>query len=269
MDESGQEVTGVDLGVHVFSKSVPLQVSLQEVLKSAGDFEGKSCLAIGSSNAMLSYQLRRGGGNWQDLVYDEGTAQDIHAVVGEEAHVFDGASLPYRAKSFDLVVVLSGLASQPSDAEFIEMCHKALKPDGRLIVCVPREKNMTLIGPIRSLCGVAVGGYTESRLFSILKNGFDVMHMRSFSRFFVEVVDACVRGLTRRRQDRTQEEQLKLYSVAYVFYWIAYQLDLLIFFTRGHRLIACAKRRGWRSREAPILVDGRSISEAVLRPIAK
>jgi SAM-dependent methyltransferase len=269
MSESEQTVTHADLSVHVFRKSVPMQVTLQEILKAVGELEGRSCLAIGSGNAMMSYQLRRGGGVWQELVFDEERAGSIHEVVGEDVHVFDGASFPFRAKSFDVVVIFNGLAEQPSDAAFVEMCHKSLKPDGQLVVCATREKRMTLISPLRSLFGLAPGGYTERHLFNILKNGFDVMQMRSYSRFFVEFVDAIVQGIAHRRYEREPGSLLRLYTVAYVFYWIAYQLDLLIFFSRGHRLIARAKRRAWRSRDAPILVDGRSISEAVLSPISK
>ncbi len=268
MSESGQSVTHADLNAHIFLKSVPLQVTLQEILKAVGDLQGRSCLAIGSENAMMSYQLRRGGGNWQELVFDDAMAEVIHELVGEEIRVFGGTSLPFGDKSFDVVVILDGLSSQTSDAEFIEMCHKVLKPDGRLIVCVPRQKKMTFIGPLRTLLGLTPGGYSESHLFGILKSGFDVMSMRSYSRFFVEFVDAWVRGLALRRRDRAPVGQRRVYSVAYAFYWLAYQLDLLIFMSRGHRLIACAKRRAWRSRDAPILVDGRSISEAVLSPLA-
>jgi len=269
MSESEQAITHADLSVHVFRKSVPMQVTLQEILKAVGELEGRSCLAIGSTNAMMSYQLRRGGGSWQELVFDDETAGNIREVVGEDVQVFEGASLPFRAKSFDVVVILDGLAAQPSDSDFIEMCHKSLKPDGQLVVCAPREKRMTLVSPIRALFGLTPGGYTERHLFNILKNGFDVMQMRSYSRFFVELVDAIVEGIAHRRRDREPAAIFGLYTVAYVFYWLAYQLDLLIFFVRGHRLIARAKRRGWRSRDAPILVDGRSISEAVLSPISK
>ena len=268
MSESGQGVTRAELDVHIFRKSVTLQVTLQEIVKAAGDLDGRSGLAIGSRNAMMSYQLRRSGGSWQELVFAEDIASNIHEIVGEDVQIFDGKSLPYRAKSFDVVVVLGGVAAQPSDASFIEMCHKVLKPDGRLIVCVPREKRMTLITPIRRLCGLPPGGYSESHLFGILKHGFDVMTMRSYSRFFVELVDAIVRGGAKRRATHEPAEQLRMYSIAYAFYWVAYQLDLLIFLVRGHRLIACAKRRAWRSRNAPILIDGRSISEAVLSPLA-
>ena len=269
MNESEQAVTAADLSVHVFRKSVPMQVTLQEILKAIGELDGRNCLAIGSHNAMMSYQLRRSGGVWQELVFNKETAANIHDVVGEDVHVFEGSSLPFRAKSFDVVVMLNGLEEQPSDSAFIEMCHKSLKPDGQLVVCAPREKRMTLVSPVRALLGLTPGGYTERHLFTILKNGFDVMQMRSYSRFFVELVDAIVQGIARRRRDREPTTLLRLYTVAYVFYWIAYQLDLLLFFARGHRLIARAKRRGWRSRDAPILVDGRSISEAVLSPIMK
>jgi hypothetical protein len=65
----------------------------------------------------------------------------------------------------------------------------------------------------------------------------------------------------------TPAERQRFHAAAGVFYWIAFQLDALLLMTRGYRMIAVARRRDWRSREAPILSDGRSISEAVLRPI--
>ncbi len=268
MSESGQPVTQADLNAHIFLKSVPLQVTLQEILKTTGELKGCSCLAIGSENAMVSYQLRRGGGTWQELVFDAEMGDVIHDLVGEDIRVFGGEALPFGDKSFDVVVILDGLSDRASDAEFIERCHKVLKPDGRLVVCVPRQKKMTLISPMRAMQGLTPGGYTESHLFGILKSGFDVMSMRSYSRFFVEFVDAWVQGMANRRRERAPDAQFRVFSVAYGFYWVAYQLDLLLFLSRGHCLIACAKRRAWRSRDAPILIDGRSISEAVLSPLA-
>ena len=56
----------------------------------------------------------------------------------------------------------------------------------------------------------------------------------------------------------------RVLSIGGFFYKIAEQFDMLLLFNRGHRLVAVGKRRGWRPRDAPILVDGRSISEAVL-----
>jgi hypothetical protein len=47
-------------------------------------------------------------------------------------------------------------------------------------------------------------------------------------------------------------------------FWIAAQLDLLLFFTRGYHLVAIAQRKIWRPRRTPVLKDGRSIADATL-----
>jgi SAM-dependent methyltransferase len=178
-----------------------------------------------------------------------------------------------------VVVVFNGMEGFPADDAFIEECHRILKPDGRLIVNVHHEKPFSLMRPLRSLLntirekrGLVCAGYSESQLFSILKHGFDVHHMRSYSRFFVEFVDRLVpvalEGMPIASSESARAIR-RIYRVASPFYWMAAQLDLLLFFTRGHCLVATAKRRAWRPRNAPILVDGRSISEAVLSKAAR
>jgi len=269
MQDSNQVSTSSDLDLYIFRKSVHMQLILQGLRKAIGELNNQNCLAIGSPNAMMSYQLRTGGGFWKELVFDRATGDKVKELTGDdEIKLFDGGdSLPYSAKCFDIIVILDGLSKQKSDYGFVEMCHKLLNPDGRIIVCVPREKKMSLIGPLRSLFGLSTDVYSERKLFDILKNGFDVMQMRSSSRFFIEFVDTIAQGLARNRQDRGNIAQMQLYKIIFPFYWIAYQLDLLIFLARGHLLIASAKRHAWRSRDAPILSDGRSISEAVLKPL--
>jgi len=270
MSVTDYSVKSSDLDEFIFRKSVHMQVVLQELVKAAGDLHGKECLAIGSRNAVMSRYLRAAGGSWQELVFSENAAENIKETVGDgDVKLFDGGDLlPYEPKSFDIIVILDGFPEQKSDYDFVEMCHKIMNPDGRLIMSVPREKKFTIINPLRSLFGTKEPVYSERRLFDVLKNGFDVMLMRSFSRFFIELVDAVVQGLVRRRKDRGAMAQMQIYKIAYAFYFVAYQLDVLIFLAKGHRLIASAKRHAWRSRDAPILSDGRSISEAVLKPLS-
>ena len=64
--------------------------------------------------------------------------------------------------------------------------------------------------------------------------------------------------------NRSDAAVMRMYSVAGIFYVLAAQLDMLLFFTRGHYLIAHAKRRAWRPRKTPVQSDGRTITEAVL-----
>jgi 2-polyprenyl-3-methyl-5-hydroxy-6-metoxy-1,4-benzoquinol methylase len=261
--------------VFVFRKSLPVQVRLDELVRAMGDTKGLACLDVGATNAMISYRLRKHGGTWQTLVLDEDAAEAALGIVKENVHRFQGGDLPAEwRKSFDVVVIVDSLDRIAADEAFIEECHKVLKPDGRLILNVTRAKTWTLASALRQMLrltyerrGMVRPGYSESELFQILKNGFDVNSVRFYSRFFVEFVSVAVEALTRSVDPRASLEDKRLrrvYGVAGVLYRLAYQLDMLLLFSRGYHLIALAKRRAWRPRTAPVLVDGRSISEAVL-----
>jgi SAM-dependent methyltransferase len=181
---------------------------------------------------------------------------------------------PFEKKSFDAIVVTGELERIRDDSQWIEECHKALKPDGRLVLAVERVKPWTLLGFFRRLLGLTYDrkgkvreGYTESALFNVLKDGFDVLSMRTYSRFCVEFVDLIVefaRLHISPGADAADKRVYRLYQAAAGFYWLAYQIDLLLVFQRGFKMIAVAKRRAWLPRKTPVLVDGRSITEAVL-----
>lgn len=266
--------------LHVFRRRLPLQIKLHELLKAVGvSTEGCVCLDIGAESGLISYYLRKNGGKWHTLALDEDSENSARASGLDSVHEAKEKGLPFKNKCFDLVIVAGGLEGIESDAAFIEECHRILQPEGRLVVTVPYCKQWTMIRSIRGLLGMnyekrrlAREGYTESQLFDILKDGFDLSSMRTYSRFFVEFVDTIVTYLARKMSSGAEHDVRKLkkmYSVASVFYRVAFQADLLLFFNRGFNLIAVAKRRGWRSRKAPVLVDGRSISEVVLSRLAR
>lgn len=250
--------------VHKFKWMLPLQLQLQEIVRILGSKRGMDCLDVGVDNGAVSRLLRRQGGSWQSAVRDRAQEAAVRELVGDTVHVVQGDALPFESKSFDVVVVMDLLERVEDDSRFIEECHRVLKTNGMLIVAVAAIKPFSLINPLRRLLGLSPecqgrvrAGYTESHLFAILKHGFDVHQVRTCSRFFVQCVDAFVRrgaGGTR--------------VVTGLLYRLAFQFDALIFFTRGHTLVAASKRRAWLPRKTPVLVDGRSISEAVLsRPL--
>jgi SAM-dependent methyltransferase len=260
--------------LHEFRKSLPLQVRLHEIVRAMGSVDGLDCLEIGSENGTMSYHLRQRGGKWHTVTRNDALAEHVRAVVPNDVHAMAGNALPFKKKVFDVVVVSDFLESVPDADAFVEDCHRILKPDGRLIINAVHSKPATLLGPFRSVLGVNArarglvrDGYTESELFALLKHGFNVLNVRSYSRFFVEMTDAWVRCAVRklgRPRGAGYRRLLRLYTFAGLAYSLAGQLDLLLFWTRGHALIAVAKRRAWRPRNAPVLSDGRSISEAVL-----
>jgi ubiquinone/menaquinone biosynthesis C-methylase UbiE len=259
------------LHLQVFRKSFLLRAKLREIMRMLGPVEGLTCLDVGAPNGMISYHLRRHGGTWYSAVEDN-AVDSMRAVIGDSVHPMEAGRLPFKEKSFDVVVIVDYLERASSDMKFIEECHRVLKPDGRLVCNVARPKSFTLINPVKRLlgvdpesCGMQRPGYTESMLFRLLKDGFDVQTMRSYSRSLCEFVDTLVRSFAGGPESvDIDEHEVRVRSVAYPFLWVAYQLDMLLFFSRGYYLVASAKRRGWHPRKAPVLVDGRSISEAVL-----
>jgi SAM-dependent methyltransferase len=259
--------------VRVFKSCLPMQIVLNEISKAVGPITDQTCLEVGASNGMMSYHLRKMGGKWQTAVRDEQTAAVVKEFVGSDVKVVSGGELSFKKKAFDVVVVHDFLERVQEDDLFVEECHRILQPDGRIVIVVPNRKSWTLVNPLRKLLhfgpedrGWLRPGYTESHLFSILKHGFDVHQMRSFGKVLVEITDTIVKSLRIRSKDKAdpQTSQRRVLTVGGVFYKIAYQLDILLFVGRGFKIIATAKRRTWRPRNAPILVDGRSISEAVL-----
>jgi len=260
--------------VSVFKRALPMQVKLHEIIRLLGNTEKLICLDIGAENAMMSHHLRKRGGEWYSAVKGQKEFDAANAVVDGNVHIMDGKTLPFKKAFFDVLVIIDYLELAESDENFIEECHRVLKPDGKLIVNVAKISSWMVIRPLQRMMGLTFEkkglirpGYSESQLFNILKHGFDVHNMRSYSRFFVELTDTFVQFFKARAKESDPGNYKKtknIYSMAFLPYRIAYQFDMLLFFTRGYNLIATAKRRAWRPRNTPVLVDGRSISEAVL-----
>lgn len=270
--------TGAETWFYLFRCSVPLRVRLHETLRAIGDTGELTCLDVGAPNGAISYYLRKHGGRWHSAAMSDDAERSLRAMVDENVHRLQGRTLPFKKKVFDVVVIFGGLEGFESDEVFIEECHRILKPDGRLVVNVSHQKPVSLVRPLRALLNVIREtpvlrrtGYTESQLFAILKHGFDVHNVRSYSRALVEFVDTVVLFFTAGvppGEPGSAARMRRVLMFAGPFYWLASQLDLLLFFTRGYYLVASAKRRAWRPRNAPVLVDGRSISEVVLSKAA-
>lgn len=266
-DSSGKELPAeAAVEVDVFKHTLPLHVCLHETERFLGPLAECSGLDIGAPNAMMSYLLRKRGGEWHSVTYDPEQAALLTPFTGGAAAVWNGETLPYENKQFDYVVVFSGLERQANDGAFIEECHRVLKADGRLIMSVYHRKPLQMLNPVRKLLrmdaaaqGWARPGYTESQLFALLKHGFDVHQLRSYSRFNLEFTDLIRRAVCRKRPYGG-----KCLVALNILAHIAYQLDLLLFMLRGYRLVVSAKRRAWLPRNVPVLTDGRRITDAVL-----
>lgn len=276
MAEKKKDLTS-DVVVSAFKAQLPLQVKLSEVRRQVGMRVSGDCLDIGAQNPVMSAVLRQSGGTWRSVCLTPGTARLASSVLDDEVLTFVDGCLPFEDASFDLVVVFSGLIPGMDDSHIIEECHRVLRQDGHITITVPHARRWSVIRRIRRFFASdqfppAEVVYTERRLFGLMKDGFDVHAVRTFSRFFVEFVRVFAmrseyHAIREYNDDYPPERLAGLYRHIrrYRFpFWLAYQLDFLLFFSRGHWMVARGKRRPWIPRVTPVLVDGRSISEAVL-----
>ncbi len=271
---AASERTAADADGYLFRRSLMLQTELQEVLALAGSLDGVRCLEVGASNAMFSFQLHAAGGQWETLAVDTAAADRLTEALEHPVGVMtDDSAWPDADGSFDLIVLPGVLETRDVDIAFVERCHRLLIPGGRMVLTLAREKRLTILKPLlqsrMSPDGVPRRLYSERRLYALLKCGFDVMQVKTFSRFFMTVCDWIVQQMLQKHAPDEIAARCRIADRAYWLYWVAFQLDYLLFLTRGHRMVAVAVRHTWKSREAPVLMDGRSIGEAVLQPITR
>ena len=286
MTEQGISIT--DLHLRLFKRSWIRQLRLGEIVDLLGPTHDQLCLDVGLDPA-LSYHLRELGGTWYSACPDEGVARTLRGMVGERVEAFPMTKLPFQDGSFDAVVLVDLLQYVPDEEKIIAECHRVLKPAGHLIVETPHAKKWALLTPFRKALAVADdrgepvrAGYTPAHLYDVLKDGFDVPAIRTYSRFSVELLNLFARLLAAALSKKERQalaagtggeaavrtvlrKALDVCSKFYPLFWLASNVDGLLFFSRGYHLIARAKRHMWHSRRAPVLSDGRSIAEAALQ----
>ena len=269
----------------LFNKRWLQRVRLKQIISLLGPVDSQDCLDL-VNDEVMSWHLRQSnalkGCRWNSIALHAGQLEELRLMVGERAQLIGEASLPFEDKTFDAIVVSDYLEFLESDEAFVQECHRVLKASGRLIVTVPRKKSWSLLRGLQELVGLVdkkrnplPEGYTESRLFDALKDGFDVQESRTYSRFFVELYELFCQlisgypppfaAATPEASVQHLQRALRFYAVLYPLFWVAWLLDFALFFMQGNNFIVRAKRRMWVPRRTPRLRDGRSIAEAALQ----
>ena len=261
---------------HLFRCSLPMRVKLDRIGRAVGPTHGMTCLEVGFDNGIMSYHMRQNGGTWHTVTTSEAAARSARDWAGDNVHVLKRGALPFKKKDFDIVVAADMLERVENPAAFIADCHRLMKPDSRLVLTAANRKKWTLMRLLRNALASPgyesrqeskYPGFTETELFGLLKDGFDLHGMHKYRGFFVEAVNLILQAMIRRRAQHDELAGMRLHSMAKPFFFLAAQLDMLLFFVRGHCLLAVAKRRPWLPRKTPVLTDGRSIPEAVLNTL--
>lgn len=266
----------------LFNASIRRKRKLQRITELVGNTAGLHCLEISSGDGCISAQLRSLGGRWKTAAATEEEAASLRCFIPEKITVLQDGRLPFEKSEFDAVIIVDALRGIAADRDFIQECHRVLKDGGSVIISEESRPPINCTALLRRLLGVSPvarglprNGYSNSELYNILKDGFDVPAADRYSNGLLETVCAIGEAVQQLVLPapywliRSQAGQETLYRYRRLYtllrtarplLWLAAQCEFL----PSHRLVIKSRRRPWRPRLQPRLVDGRSIAEAAI-----
>jgi SAM-dependent methyltransferase len=246
--------------------SLPLRREVSSVLHFLHVQRGivRSGLDIGFTNAGVSQLLRQTGGYWMTVEPTPQRRELVAAALGPETVLAAGeaSELPFEDKQFDVVILAHGVLPHDAAAAsaMIRECHRVLKAGGHFILTVEYRKRYGVAAALnrQRVVSGAGGCYSETEVFQLLKDGFDVLGFRFTCRFWVQLVRQWV---DRRRENGT-------YGMANAWlrflYGIALALDGGLVFTKGYQMTVSGRRKGWREKHTRVTSGGTPVSDAIL-----
>lgn len=244
---------------------LPLQSEVKAVLHFLNLRKGtiRSGLDIGFTNAGASQTFRQMGGYWMTVEMKASQCARVAPVLGEETVLTAGQNgeLPFEDKQFDVVVVACAAWPQNADdaASLVRECHRVIKAGGYILFTASRCPQQGLGATLDDRLNTPVSGcYSESGLFQLMRDGFDVLGFRCSCRFFVQQV--------KRWTDRrcAAEGRERIGTGTHILYALALFLDKFLFFTKGYQMTVFGHRKGWRERRGHVMADYTVVSDALL-----
>ncbi len=266
----------------LFKRSIRRTRKLGKIEGLVGNTGNTQCLEISSGDGLISAHLRALGGSWKTAVSTKTAADSLAYNLNETIVHIENGKLPFDDQAFAMVVIVDALKGISNDRDFIRECHRVLKPDGWVVISEACRRPISLTALLQKLLGlspIAKGqkrnGYTGGELYTILKDGFDVPETQVYSNGLFESVATLGEAVQKQIipehywliRTKIGEEELYRYQRIYTLSGFAFPLLWLLSklnFLPGHKLLVKSRRRPWRPRTQPKLIDGRSIAEAAI-----
>ena len=266
--------------LRLFRTSRPARRKLREIEAMLGASAGHRCLCVGGEPGVSPASIA-GKGDWTFAVLRPGAEEMMRQFVpGRTVITLDPAlGLDFPDSSFDTVVVVDALERVADDYAFTQECHRILKEKGYLLIATAHDKT-GLLAPLRRLAGMGQGGveaarpgYTQRKLYDLLKDGYDITEFRLHSTFWEQLGDLIQQiaaGLFAGRpsEDATSGYAGRVASIraaAGVLTLPLALMETLFGWGKGYQITARARARIWKERREVKIRDGRSIAEATIR----
>ena len=266
----------------LFNGSLRRKVKLKRIQSLLGNTTQLNCLEISAGDGLISQTLRQNGGSWRTLAINENAASSLTQFHGTSIPSYDTEKLPFPDGHFDLLVIVDSLKNITDDYAFIQECHRIINNSGWVLISERRRFPVSLVTLIQHLFkvapnnyGCARNGYSKDQIYRILKDGFDVPETVYYSNALTEIVAAIGDAIQRKINHgptwlitkQLSQENLYIYrnlhilsKLIYPLYWLS---SLANIFPK-HEMLLRSRRRKWRPRRQPKLIDGRAIAEATI-----
>ncbi len=256
--------------LQIFNKSIKKKEKLKLLDKHLVIEPSDIILDLGCAQGILSYFLRKKGGQWTSADLDLENLKTSRELLKTSLIQLEPGILPFKAGSFDRVVSLDYLEHLDDDDLCLTEIHRVLKTDGQLVLATPHTGRIFLLHKLRPLLGLKLEfyghkreGYSTKELKEKLeRHRFRVEKTQTFSRFFSEFLELLINVLYRKFSAKnitpslrdghirpTTEEEFhskkkifKLYGFIYPAVLLCSKLDKLLFFQRGYSVLVWARK---------------------------
>ena len=266
----------------IFYTSLRRRTKLKKIKAHLGRTEGLNILEISAGDAIISNILGENSTQFQTIGINETAAKSLNYFHKDKIEYVNNNILPYKDGEFDLLIIVDCLKNITDDYEFLQECHRIINSNGWVLISERRTQPISLVTLFQHLfktapdnLGCARNGYTTDQLYRILKDGFDVPEISSYSNTLLEIIavfnDVLQRSLFQiptwiKFKENTKEDLYKYQSI-YNFARLSLPiiwLSSIFNFLPKHEMIVKSRRRRWSPRRQPKLIDGRSIAEATI-----
>ncbi len=266
----------------LFSVSLRRKNKLKKIKSYLNNVSDLKILEISSGDAVLSQKLMENHNNWTTVSINEKSSKSLNYYLKNKTEIINNNKIPFSDGEFDLLIIIDCLKNVLDDYEFIQECHRVINNNGWVIISERKKYPGSLVALLQHIfktkpvsTGAIRNGYTSDQLYRILKDGFDVPEINSYSNALLETL-AVFNDLIQRSffkipvwiiSNYNKKEDLYRYRNLYNLSKLTYPL-MWIFskfnFLPNHEMILKSRRRRWSPRRQPKLVDGRSIAEATI-----
>lgn len=255
--------------IRLYEKSLMKKEKVR-LIKKKVNFKDKKVLDLGCAQGVVSYFLKKEGGNWLHTDLDLANLVTARELLKANVFMVGGDKIPLRDDSTDIILALDILEHLTEDQKMVQEMKRMLKPRGKVVISTPISGKFFLLNKLKKWMGLKPEiyghkreGYSLGQLRGILEEaGFKITCSTTYAKFFTELFEVFL-NVFYTRKNRIKVSNLKSGSISptsqkdinknltlfriygYLIYPVVYlitKLDKLLWFKTGYATLVIAEK---------------------------